>query len=178
MRILTFSGAHAKRHVQGTSLVTRFLKLSQAGGITVIATTWPVPDKLFPGSKGDVAIMITNDRPVSEEITGFSLPSDVTDATGYSHADLINAITGCTSHSSGVIWSGSSVERVHFLSKPLAVGSHAALRVDLANAAYMESWSPMACQHAYLVLPAMTGVIAHPVSTPVTPSPVTDSWSN
>jgi hypothetical protein len=140
---------------------------------------------LYPGANGDVVVTISNPNPYPVTITAVQLPTNASDANGYSNSALTAAQTGCAASTpSGVIWnfstatSGSS----HTLTTALTVAASGQannpLTVTLTNDASMATTAPAACANTYFSLPSFTGITATGGSGTATTSPATDAWTS
>ena len=140
---------------------------------------------LYPGANGDVVVTISNPNPYPVTITAVQLPTNASDANGYSNSALTAVQTGCAASTpSGVIWnfstatSGSS----HTLTTALTVAASGQannpLTVTLTNDASMATTAPAACANTYFSLPSFTGITATGGSGTATTSPATDAWTS
>ena len=94
--------------------------------LSITAVASPAPSNvLFPGGTGDVVVTIANTNSYPVTITAVNLPTNTTQAGGFTTSALSTAQTGCSTTTSAVTWSfatatsGSS----HTLSAPLTVGA-------------------------------------------------------
>ena len=135
---------------------------------------------LFPGGNGDVVVTITNPNAYPVTVTGVSLPTNTTYASGYTTSALSTAQTGCSSTTSDVIWNYSTGTSgsTHLLTTPLTVGASGSLTVTLTNDASMTAAAPAACEATYFSMPSLTAVAATGGAGTATPSPATDSWTS
>lgn len=152
--------------------------------LVITATASPAPGNLlYPGSQGDVVLTISNPNKYPVTITALQFPSSATGAAAYSSSDLnpANAVALCTSLTSGVTWTYSTVTggASQTLATPLVVAPSGAtnnpLTVTLTNYASMASSSPSACENSYFSMPSLAGVTATAGGATVTTSPTTDS---
>jgi hypothetical protein len=154
---------------------------ASVGNLTIAAVASPsATNLLYPGSTGDVVLVITNPNPFPVTITGVDLPTNATYATGYTASALTGAIAGCSASTSGVSWSfaTSTSGSVHALTTALTVGASASLTVTFTNDASMASTAPAACESAYLSMPSFTGIVASGGAGTPTTSPATDAWTS
>jgi hypothetical protein len=154
--------------------------------LIISATASPAANNLlYPGATGDVIVTFANPNPYPVTITAVQLPANTSDATGYTTSALSTPEPGCLgSTPSTVAWnfatavSGSS----HALTAPLTVGASGApnnpLAVTLTNDATMGASAPLACAHAYLSMPSLTGITATGGSAASTTTPALDGWSS
>ena len=153
--------------------------------LTITAVASPAATNLlYPGGNGDVVVSISNPNHFPVTITAVNLPTNTTDATGYTDSALSAAQTGCSATTSDVIWnystgsSGSS----HTLTTPLIVAasgqSNNPLAVTMTNDASMTGSAPAACESTFFSMPALTGITATGGSGTATTSPATDSWTS
>ena len=154
--------------------------------LTITAVASPAASNvLFPGGSGDVVVSISNPNPYPVTITAIQLPTNTTNATGYTTSALTTTQTGCLAATpSAVTWnystatSGSS----HTLTTALTVGASGQannpLAVTLTNDASMASTSPSACANTYFSMPSLTGVTATGGAATSTTTPATDSWTS
>lgn len=154
--------------------------------LTITSVSTPSPtNQLYPGGTGDVVVTISNPNPYPVTVTGVDLPTNGTDAGGFSNATLTSAQTGCLSSTpSDVIWNYStpSSGSVHTLTAPLVVGASGnannPLTVTFTNDASMTAAAPAACEGAYFSMPALTGIAASGGAATATSSPVVDGWTS
>jgi hypothetical protein len=153
--------------------------------LSITAVASPAPGNvLFPGSTGDVVVTIANPNSYPVTISAVNLPTNTTQAGGFTTSALTTAQTGCSSTTSGVTWnfatatSGSS----HTIPGGLTVGASGAannpLVVTLANDALMSSTSPSACASTFFSMPALTGITATGGAATSTTSPATSGWTS
>jgi hypothetical protein len=154
--------------------------------LVISATASPgAGNLLYPGATGDVVVTIANPNPYPVTITAVQLPTNTTDATGYTTSALTTPEPGCLAGTpSTVNWSfatsvsGSS----HALTTPLTVGASGApdnpLVVTLTDSATMGVSAPAACANAYLSMPSLTGITATGGSAVPTATPAIDGWSS
>ena len=154
--------------------------------LTITAVASPAASNLlYPGGGGDVVATISNPNPFAVTITAVQLPTNATDAMGYTTSALSTTQAGCLdSTPSDVIWnystgsSGSS----HTLTTALTVAASGQggnpLAVTLTNDASMTAAAPAACENTYFSMPSLTGVTATGGAAAATTSPATDSWTS
>jgi hypothetical protein len=153
--------------------------------LTITAVASPSPSNLlFPSNAGDAVVTIANPNPYPVTITAVNLPTNTTQAGGFTTSALTTAQTGCSTTTSGVTWnfatstSGSS----HTLATPLTVGASGAannpLVVTLTNDALMSTTSPAACANTFFSMPSLTGVTATGGNATSTTSPATGGWTS
>ncbi len=153
--------------------------------LSITAVASPAPSSvLFPGGTGDVVVTIANTNSYPVTITAVNLPTNTTQAGGFTTSALTTAQTGCSTTTSGVTWnfatatSGSS----HTLTTPLTVGASGAsnnpLVVTLSNDALMSATSPAACANTYFSMPSLTGITATGGAATSTTSPATGGWTS
>ncbi len=198
---------------RSTRIVAAVLGALLAGGATFAATNWVIglnggssgegqsaavsnltisavaspaaSNLLYPGSTGDVVVTISNPNVFPVTITAVQLPSNGTDATGYTTSALTTTQPGClASTPSGVAWnfataaSGSS----HTLTTPVTVAASGQagnpLTVTLTNDATMATSAPAACESTFFSMPSLTGVTASAATGAATASPATDGWTS
>jgi hypothetical protein len=123
-----------------------------------------------------VVITIANSNAFPVTITGFTLPSSTTYATGYSDSGLTTA-NACTSVLSYVAWNYATVTGNHTLTTPLTVAASGSLVVTLQNDATMGTASDSSCAGSYLKMPAFTAIAASAGAGTPTASPATDAWT-
>ena len=154
--------------------------------LTITAVATPAPGNvLFPGGTGDVVVTIANTNSYPVTITAVNLPTNATQAGGFTTSALSTAQTGCSTTTSGVTWnfatatSGSSHT---LLSTGVTVGASGAannpLVVTLTNDALMASTSPAACANTFFSMPALTGITATGGAGTSTTSPATSGWTS
>jgi len=154
--------------------------------LTVTAVASPSAGTLlYPGGPGDVVVMISNPNPYPVTIVAVQLPTNATDATGYTTSELTTTQTSCTAATpSGVTWNFSSVTSgtSHALATPLTVSAFGQannpLTVTLTNDERMSMTAPAACEGTFFAMPSFTGITATGGSAPSTTSPVTDGWTS
>jgi hypothetical protein len=152
--------------------------------LTITAVASPAASNLlYPGGSGDVVATISNPNPFPVTITAVQLPTNATDAMGYTTSALSTTQSGCLdSTPSDVIWNYStgSGGSSHTLTTPLTVAAsgQGALAVTLTNDASMTASAPSACENTYFSMPSLTGVTATGSAATATTSPATDSWTS
>jgi hypothetical protein len=154
--------------------------------LTISAVASPAASNLlYPGGNGDVVVTISNPNPYPVTITAVQLPTNTTNATGYTTSALSTTQTGCLAATpSDVIWnySTSSSGSSHTLTSALTVAASGQannpLTVSFTNDASMTAAAPAACANTYFSMPSLTGVTATGGAATVTASPVTDSWTS
>ncbi len=154
--------------------------------LTISAVASPSASNLmYPGGTGDVVVTISNPNPYPVTITAVQLPTNATDATGYTSSALTTTQTGCLAATpSQVTWNFSSATSgsSHTLTTPLTVGASGQannpLAVTLTNDASMGSTTPAACASTYFSMPSFTGVTATGGAATSTTTPATDSWTS
>jgi len=149
--------------------------------LTITAVASPAATNLlYPGGTGDVVMTITNPNTFPVTLTGVSLPTNLTYASGFTTSALATAQTGCSSSTSFVPWnfatgtSGSA----HTLTTPLVVAATGTLTVTLTNDASMTTASPAACENTFFSMPSLTAIAASGGSGTATVSPTTDAWTS
>jgi hypothetical protein len=152
--------------------------------ITAVASP-AATNLLYPGGNGDVVVTISNPNPYPVTLTAVQLPTNTTDATGYTTSALTTTQTGCVAATpSGVTWNFSTATSgtTHTLTTPVTVGASGQannpLAVTLTNDASMAATTPAACAATFFSLPSFTGVSATGGSATSTTSPATDSWTS
>ncbi len=154
--------------------------------LTISAVSSPAAtNQLYPGGTGDVVVTISNPNAFPVTVTGVTLPTNTTYATGYTSASLLTTQTGCIATTpSDVIWnfSTSSSGSAHTLTSPVTVGANGnannPLTVTLTNDASMTAAAPAACENTYFSMPSLTGVAASGGAASVTSTPVVDGWTS
>jgi hypothetical protein len=149
--------------------------------LTVTATTsGSFRNQPYPGGNGDVSITITNPNAEPATVTGFSLPANTPDATGYPDQGLTLAQSGCTSSTSVVSWNDatSSSGSSHTFTAPVSVAANGSLIVTLTDDASMALTPPAARESTDFKMPAMTAVAATAGAAAATTSPATDAWTS
>jgi len=154
--------------------------------LTITAVASPAATNLlYPGGNGDVVVTISNPNPYPVTLTAVQLPTNTTDATGYTTSALTTTQTGCLAATpSGVTWNFSTATSgtTHTLTTPVTVGASGQannpLAVTLTNDASMAATTPAACAATFFSLPSLTGVSATGGSATSTTSPATDSWTS
>jgi hypothetical protein len=143
-------------------------------------TTGTFTNQLYPGSSGDIQVMITNPNSAPVQVTGVTTPSNsTTHAAGYSDQTLTTAHASCTATTSLVDWAfSSSSAAAHTLTTALVVPANGSLTVTLTNMATMGSASPSACEATYFKMPALTAIAATAGAGVATTSPATDAWTS
>jgi hypothetical protein len=117
-------------------------------------------DRLYPGGRADVSLMIRNPNPYPIEITGIALPSSATFAQGFSAPSLLVRRSGCGTIDSRVVWQYALAARVsqHRLARPLVVAPQSERTVVLVDAASMARSAPAMCEGAFFAMPSLKGV--------------------
>lgn len=150
--------------------------------LTITAVASPAAsNQLFPGGSGDVVATITNPNSFPVTVTGVDLPTDTTDATGYTSSALATPQTGCiASTPSGVTWNYATgvSGTAHTLTSALTVVANGALTVTFTDDASMATTTPVACEGTFFSLPSLTGVVATGGAATATTSPATDAWTS
>jgi hypothetical protein len=149
--------------------------------LTITAVASPAATNLlYPGSNGDVVATITNPNAFPVTVTGVTLPTNTTYATGYTTSALSTAQAGCTATTSLVIWNYSTGTSgsAHTFTTPLIVAASGSLTVTFTNDASMTAASPAACEATFFSMPSLTGVAASGGSGTATTSPATDAWTS
>ena len=147
--------------------------------LTIAAVSSPAPTNLlYPGGTGDVVLTITNPNAVPVAVTGFTLPSATTYATGYTDAALTTPNGSCTSSTSLVAWAFAATAGVHTFTSTLTVGANSTLTATFTNDATMGASSPAACENTYFSMPALSAVTATAGAGTATTSPATDAWTS
>ncbi|HVB70461.1 MAG TPA: hypothetical protein VND83_03030 [Acidimicrobiales bacterium] len=154
--------------------------------LTISAVSSPAAtNQLYPGGTGDVVLTISNPNAFPVTVTGVTLPTNTTYATGYTSSALTTTQTGCIASSpSDVIWSfsTSSSGSAHAFTSPVTVGpsgnANNPLTVTLTNDASMTAAAPAACENTYFSMPSLTGVAASGGAASVTSTPVVDGWTS
>ena len=157
-----------------------------AATISIYAASSPAPGNLlFPGDSGDVVVTIANPNPFPVTITALQLPSDATDAAGFTDSGLTTAQAGCSASTpSGVTWSFATASSgsSHTLTTPLTVAATGQadnpLVVTLTGAASMSTSAPEACENTYFSMPSLVSVTASAGTDAATASPTTDGWTS
>jgi hypothetical protein len=152
--------------------------------ITAVAT--PAPGNvLFPGGTGDVVVTIANTNSYPVTITAVNLPTNATQAGGFTTSALSTAQTGCSTSTSGVTWNfatGTSGSTHTLTGGGVTVGASGAsnnpLVVTLTNDALMSAASPAACANTFFSMPALTGITATGGVATSTTSPATGGWTS
>jgi hypothetical protein len=153
--------------------------------LSITAVASPAPGNvLFPGGTGDVVVTIANTNSYPVTISAVNLPTNATQAGGFTTSALTTAQTGCSAATSGVTWnfatatSGSS----HTLTTALTVGASGAannpLVVTLTNDALMSATTPVACANTFFSMPSLTGITATGGAATSTTSPATGGWTS
>ena len=152
------------------------------GNLTIAAVATPsATNLLFPGGNGDVVALITNPNPFPVTITAVNVPTNTTDATGYTTSALTTTQTGCLAATpSDVIWNYSTVTSgsSHTLTSALTVAASGTLTVTFTNDASMTTGSPSACEATYFSMPSLTGITASAGAATATTSPAVDAWTS
>ena len=154
--------------------------------LTISAVASPAATNLMsPGSNGDVVVTISNPNPYPVTITSVQLPTNTTDATGYTSSALTTTQAGCLAATpSAVTWNFSTATSgtSHTLTTALTVGASGQannpLAVTLTNDASMGTTTPAACASTYFSMPSFTGVTATGGAATSTTTPATDSWTS
>src|SRR5579872_6753052 len=154
--------------------------------LTVTAVSSPAAtNQLYPGVTGDVVLTISNPNAYPVTVTGVTLPTNTTYATGYTTAALTMTQTGCIATTpSDVIWNFSTgvSGSAHTLTSPVTVGpsgnANNPLTITLTNDASMTATAPAACENTYFSMPSLTGIAATGGAATVTTSPVVDGWTS
>jgi hypothetical protein len=155
--------------------------------LSITAVASPAPGNvLFPGGTGDVVVTIANTNSYPVTIAAVNLPTNTTQAGGFTTSALTTAQTGCSTTTSGVSWnfatgtSGSSHTLVP--AGGVTVGAAGAannpLVVTLTNDALMASTSPAACANTFFSMPALTGITATGGAATSTTTPATSGWTS
>jgi len=133
---------------------------------------------LYPGGTGDVEVAIRNANSITVAITAITVPTGSEFAAGYADAALTIPQAGCTSRTSAVTWNGVIAGRssTHALAVPLVIGPHATLTVTFTGAARMGLPAPVACEHAYFSMPALTISAAAPATKAPSRGVARDTW--
>ncbi len=147
--------------------------------LTIAAVAVPAPTNLlYPGGSGDVVLTITNPNTIPVAITGVTLPSASTYATGYTNSGLTTPNASCTSGTSTVAWAFAATSGVHNLTSTLTVGASSTLTVTFTNDAVMGTTAPAACESTYFSMPALSAITATAGAGTATVSPATDAWTS
>ncbi len=154
--------------------------------LTISAVASPAATNLmYPGGNGDVVVTISNPNPYPVTITAVQLPTNTTDATGYTSSALTTTQAGCLAATpSAVTWNFSTATSgtSHTLTTALTVGASGQannpLAVTLTNDASMGTTTPAACASTYFSMPSFTGVTATGGAATSTTTPATDSWTS
>lgn len=153
--------------------------------LTITSVATPAPSaQLYPGGAGDVVVTISNPNPYPVTLTGVTLPTSSTYATGYTTSALTTAISGCSSSTSDVDWSfaTSSSGSAHTLTSALVIGASGnannPLTVTFSSDASMTSAAPAACEGAFFSMPSLTGIAATGGPGTATATPAVDGWTS
>lgn len=150
--------------------------------ISITAVSSPsATNLLYPGGNGDVVATITNPNPYPVTVTGVTVPSQASMATGYTNSNLTGAVGGCTSSTSDVYWkgalsSGTQAETLTTGTDPLIVAANGTLTVTLTNDAFMTNAAPAACAGIYFQMPSLSAVAASGGAATATSSPAVSGW--
>lgn len=134
---------------------------------------------LYPGGRGDVAVLVTNANAVPVRIDAIAVPRDTPYATGYRDSALRHPDYDCTSVNSTVAWAGAGAKRVtdQTLAVPLYVKPDTTLRVLLVGVAQMGAGAPESCEHTYFLMPSIAAASASTASGATSPGPWLDRWA-
>jgi hypothetical protein len=153
--------------------------------LTITAVSSPAAtNQLYPGGTGDVVLTISNPNAYPVTVTGVTVPTNTTYATGYTTAALLTTQTGCIATTpSDVIWNFSaSSNSAHTLTSPVTVGpsgnANNPLTITLTNDASMTAAAPAACENTFFSMPSLTGIAATGGAATVTTTPVVDGWTS
>ena len=150
--------------------------------VSVTAVASPAATNLlYPGGNGDAVATITNPNPYPVTVTGVTLPSQSSMATGYTNSNLTGAVSGCSSSTSDVYWQGApaSGTQAETLSKgtfPLVVPASGSLTVTFTNEAFMTTSAPAPCAGVYFSMPSLSAIAATGGAASATSSPTTTGW--
>jgi len=150
--------------------------------ISIAAVASPsATNLLYPGGNGDVVATITNPNPYPVTVTGVTVPSQSSMATGYANSNLTGAVAACSSSTSDVYWQGApaSGTQAETFSKgtfPLIVAASGTLTVTFLNDAFMTTSAPAACAGIYFQMPSLSAVAATGGAATATSSPATSGW--
>ena len=152
---------------------------ANVSALTIAAVSSPAPSNLlYPGGFGDVVLTITNPNSVPVAVTGVTLPTATTYATGYTDTGLTTPNASCTSATSLVAWAYAATSGVHNFTSTLTVGANSTLTVTFTNDAFMATSSPAACENTYFSMPALSAITATAGAGTATPTPATDAWTS
>ena len=154
--------------------------------LTVTAVSSPAPtNQRYPGGNGDVVLTVSSPHLYPVTVTGVDLPTNTTDAGGFTTAALTTTRTGClTTTPIDVIWNFSAATpgSVHTLTSAFTVGASGnannPLTATKTNDASMALTAPAACEVTFFSMPSLTGIAASGGATTATVTPVTDAWSS
>src|ERR1700722_5149236 len=169
--VLVAAGAYAATHwVVGLNAGSSGEGQSATiANLSITAVASPAPGNvLFPGGTGDVVVTIANTNSYPVTITAVNLPTNATQAGGFTTSALSTAQTGCSTTTSAVTWNFATATGA--ANNPLVV--------TLTNDALMSSTSPAACANTFFSMPALTGVTATGGAATSTTSPATSGWTS
>ncbi|HLY34455.1 MAG TPA: hypothetical protein VKQ07_07980 [Jatrophihabitantaceae bacterium] len=146
----------------------------------LVITGAPAPSsaqRLYPGTRGDVALSVRNPNPFPVTLRAVRLPAATVYADGFADATLREPKPDCAATTpSRVAWvDKDSPASAHTFSRTVVVGAKATVLLIVRDAVSMETTAPTACAGAFFKMPSFAGVDAAVGGVPAG-GPVTVTW--